>query len=119
MQVYGGSPLRIVFLVDIHVIAVALDVRFGRTFNLDPCVAWNDAVFAKSGVIHHDAQLIFARTASRRNRYEQVVLVVADIGDFHIVSFEILLDFGTVVDPVLDESAALDFPAVVDPAASG
>ena len=58
MQVYGRCPLCVVFLVDIHVIAVALDICFGRTVDLNPGVAWYYAVFAKSGVVYHNAQLV-------------------------------------------------------------
>ena len=46
-------------------------------------------------------------------------MLVAYVGDFHIVPVEFLLDFIFVIDTVFEEPAALDFPAVVDAATGG
>ncbi len=47
------------------------------------------------------------------------MVIVPDIGDFDVVSLQFLRDFLTAIDAVLEVTAALDFPAVVDAAASG
>ena len=46
-------------------------------------------------------------------------MLVAYVGDFHVVPVEFLLDFVFVIDTVFEEPAALDFPAVVDAATGG
>ena len=116
MQVYGRCPLCVIFLVDIHVIAIALDICFGRTVDLNPGVARYYAVFSKSGVVYHNAQLVVTRTSLCGNRYEQIMVLVAYKRNLDIVPFEFLIYFGTVIDAVLDKSATFDFPAVVDAA---
>jgi hypothetical protein len=47
------------------------------------------------------------------------MVLVADVGNFYIVPVQFLRDFFTVVDAVLDKSAAFDFPTVVNAAACG
>ena len=47
------------------------------------------------------------------------MVLVAYKRNLDIVPFEFLIYFGTVIDAVLDKSTTFDFPAVVDPAASG
>ena len=119
MQVDVCCPFRVVFLVYRHVIVVAGEKRLGSTVDLDPGVALNGRILGELGLVHHDAQLMIVFAALGRERYQQVMVAIAYERDFHIVSFEFLRDFFAVVDAVLDESAAFDFPAVVDAAACG
>ncbi len=119
MQVDGRGPLGVVFLVYGNVVAVAYDERLRRPFDLYPCLVGDDVVLAELGTVHHNAQLVLALAAFCRNLDEQVVVAVPDVGDFDIGTVQFLRDFFAAVDAVLDESAAFDFPAVVDSATGG
>ena len=119
MNVDSRCPLGVVFLVDIHVVVFAFDQCFGRSFDLNPCLAWDDVVFAELGVIYHDLQLVSAFAAIYGNFYLQVMVLVSDVGNFYIVPVQLLRDFFAIVDAVLEESSALDLPAVVNAATGG
>ncbi len=119
MQVDERCPFCIVFLVDGNVIAIAFEDAFGRSVDLNPGVACHNIVFAKLWLVHHDTQLVVQGAAACWNFNEQIMVAVTYIGNFDIVSAEFLRDFFTIVDAVLDESAAFDFPAVVDAATGG
>ena len=119
VQVDVRCPLGVVFLVDGHVAAVASDKRFGGAFYLNPSICRNDSVFAELRVVHHDVHLVFAIAAVHRDFNQEVMVAVADEGDFYVFTFQFLRDFVLAVDGVFEKSAALDFPTVVDAAASG
>ncbi len=119
MDVDGRCPLGVVFLVDIHVVVFTFYKRFGRAIDLNPCLAWDDVVFAELGVIYHNLQLVLAFATVYRNFYLQVMVLVSDVGYFDVVPVQFLHDFFAVVDAVLEETASLDLPAIVDAATSG
>ena len=119
MQVDGRCPLGFIFLVYADVVAVACEARSGSAFDLNPGVVFYDVVFAEFGLVHHDLQLVMAFAAPHGDLDEQVMVLVSDIRDFNIVSAEFLRNFVLPVDAVLEESAAFDFPAVVDAATGG
>ena len=119
MQIDGRRPFDVVFLVNRHVVAISLEECFGGAFDLNPRVARDDVVFAEPGLVYHETELVFAFAAVYRYFNEQVMVAVAYKGDFDIVFVEFLRNFVFVVDAILEESTALDFPTVVDAAASG
>ena len=67
MQVDGRCPFGIVFLINRDVVAVAFEERLGGALDLNPCVAWNDAVFAKLWLVDHNAELVLALAAVHRD----------------------------------------------------
>ena len=119
MDVYGRGPLGVVFLVYIHVVVFTFYKRFWGAVNLNPCLAWDDVVLAELGVIYHNLQLVSAFAAVYGNFYLQVMVLVSDVGDFYVLPTELLSNFFAVIDAVLEETAALDLPAVVNAATSG
>ena len=119
VYVDGCSPLGVVFLVDIYVVVFAFNQCFGRVFNLNPCLAWNDVVFAELGVMHHNLQPVPAFAAVCGNFYLQVMVCISDIRNFYVVPVQLLRDFFAAVDAVLQKTSALDFPAVINAATSG
>lgn len=116
MQIDCRRPLGFIFLVYADVVAVACEARSGSAFDLNPSVVFYDVVFAEFGLVHHDLQLVMAFAAPHGNLDEQVMVLVSDVRDFDIVSAEFLRNFVLPVDAVFKESAAFDFPAVVDAA---
>ena len=119
LQIERRRPLGIVFLVYCGVIVVADKDRFGGCLDLEPGVACHDCIFTELGLVDHDVHLVLAFAAFNRNFNQQVMVIVPDIGNFDVVSLQFLRDFLTAIDAVLEVTAALDFPAVVDAAASG
>ncbi len=119
LQIKCRRPLGIVFLVYCGVIVVADKDRFGGCLELEPGVACHDCVFTELGFVDHDIHLVLAFAAFYGYFNEQVMVIVPDIGDFDVVSLQFLRDFLTAIDAVLEVTAAFDFPAVVDAAASG
>ena len=117
LQVDKGCPFGIVLLVKGNVIAVTLDGGDGACRCLEPSVAGDDGILAELGLVDHDAELLAAFVAFCRELDQDVMVPIADERDFYIVPFEFLRDFGFAIDGILEESAALDFPAVVDAAA--
>lgn len=116
LQMECRRPLGIVFLVYCGVIVVADKECSRRCLDLEPGVACDDCVFSELGGVDHDVHLVFAFTVFYGYFNEQVMVVVPDIGDFHVVTLQFLCDFFTVIDTVLEVTAALDFPVVVDAA---
>ena len=116
MQVYGGCPLGVVFLVDVDVVAVARNHGLGGSVELNPGVGGDDVVHTQFWIVDHDGERFSAFTALHRNSYLQVMVPIAYIGDFHVFAVEFLLEFVFAIDAVFEEPAALDFPAVVDAA---
>ena len=116
LQIERRRPLGIVFLVYCGVIVVADKECSRRCLDLEPGVVCDDCVFSELGLVDHDVHLVFAFTVFYGYFNEQVMVVVPDIGDFHVVTLQFLCDFLTVIDTVLEVTAALDFPAVVDAA---
>ena len=116
MQVYGGCPLGVVFLVDVDVVAVARNHGLRGSVELNPGVGGDDVVHTQFWIIDHDGERFSAFTALHRNSYLQVMVPIAYIGDFHVFAVEFLLEFVFAIDAVFEEPAALDFPAVVDAA---
>ena len=119
MQMDVGRPFCIVLLVDVDVVAVPLNKRFGGALDLNPCICRDDIVVAELWIVYKNAQLVLAFTAFHWNSYLKVVVVIPDEWNFDIVSAEFLLDLVFTVDGVFEEPAAFDFPAVVDAAACG
>ena len=119
MQIEGGRPLGVVFLVYGYVIVAASEESFGGCLDLHPCVIGDNRVFAEFWLADHDIQLVIACTAFHGNFDEQVMVAVPDEGNFDVVSLQFLCDFFAVIDVVLEVTAAFDFPTVVDAAASG
>ena len=119
MQVDRRGPLGIVLLVYAHVVVVPCEQGLGGRFELNPGVAVHDGVFAELGVVHHDAQVVVAVAAVHRNIDKQVVVAVPDVWNLDVLATEFLRGFVFTVDGVLEKTASLDFPAVVDAAASG
>jgi len=119
MQIDVRRPFDLVLLVNGNVVVVALEEGFGGAFDLNPRVTWNDIVFAELGVVDHDAQAVFTDALFHRDFDKQIMVAVANVGNFNIVSAQFLCDFLAIVDAVLDKTAAFDFPAVIDAATGG
>ena len=119
LQIECRRPLGIVFLVYCGVIVVADKERFGGCLDLKPGVACHDCIFTELGLVDHDVHLVLAFAAFNRNFNQQVMVTVPNVGNFDVISLQFLRDFLTAIDAVLEVTAAFDFPAVVDAAASG
>jgi len=116
VQVDECRPLGIVFLVNRNVVAVAYEVRLGRSFDLNPGVRAYGRILAELGFVHHDADLVSACAAFHRNLDQEVMVTVADEGNFDVVAVEFLRNFVLPVDGVLEKAATFDFPAVINAA---
>ena len=114
-----GRPFCIVLLVDVDVVAVPFDKRFGGALDLNPRVCWDDIVVAELWIVYKNAQLVLAIATFHWDSYLKVVVIVPDEWNFNIVSAEFLLYLVFAVYGVFEEPAAFDFPAVVDAAACG
>ncbi len=119
MQMDVGRPFCVVFLIDMNVVAVPLNKRFGGALDLNPCICRDDIVVAELWIVYKNAQLVLAIATFHWDSYLKVVVVIPDEWNFDIVSAEFLLDLVFAVDGVFEEPAAFDFPAVVDAAACG
>ena len=119
MQVDGGGPLGIVFLVDVDVVAVSRNICFGDAFELKPGVSRDNVVHPEFWIVDHDSESFLAFAVFHRDSYLQVMVSVAYVWNFHVVAIEFLLNFVFAVYTVLEKSAALHFPAVVDAATGG
>ena len=119
MQVDGGGPLGIVFLVDVDVVAVSRNICFGDAFELKPGVSRDNVVHPEFWIVDHDSESFLAFAVFHWDSYLQVMVSVAYVWNFHVVAIEFLLDFVFAVYTVLEKSAALHFPAVVDAATGG
>ena len=115
LQVHVGGPLDVVFLVDRNVVAVALEVCYGRSLLFYVGVVVHNGVLAELRLVYHDVDEAAAFAIFYGNLDKKVMVAVPYKWNFHVFPFQLLLDFFFSVDGVLEESAALDFPAGVDP----
>ena len=111
-------PRGIVLLVKVDGARIRKNRRLFRIARDEPGILpLYGGIVAQDGLVYHERQLVALVAFLGPGLYVQVVVAVADEGDFDIVVRELDGVFLAIVYRVLDVAAALHFPAVVDAAA--
>ena len=111
------GPGRIVLLVKRDDAAVCKNDRVWRCFQADPGILLYHLVFAKERPVDHDGELVAVVAFIHASLEKEVVVSVVDEGNFHITLVQFDFPILGALDTVLEVSAALDFPTIVNLAA--